>query len=248
LLITLPILIKILRVTNVIIFTTVLSRDISSPNGAIKFQTDFAEKPYLKIEWMGAAVDNAYASVLFLWTLWHRRKAHNVSGASSIGRGSFSRRLAIIFWMAVSSFALPFLFSIAQVIVVFQPSGTVSPSIINQIVLVNTSLAVVCVVFATVWAESRAWMENRADRSVGSSYGLSHSSGYTASGEEKGRISKTVANRQRQTLELQQLHLDRALPGEMKLSAGATYSEVHPLELKPSAGSSVSVAAAKAQV
>lgn len=58
-LITLPILLKILRVTNLIIFTTILAHAIASPNGAVKFQTEWSEKPYLKIEWLSAAVDNA---------------------------------------------------------------------------------------------------------------------------------------------------------------------------------------------
>jgi len=247
-LIALPILLKILRVTNLIIFTTILAHAIASP---VKFQTEWSEKPFLKIEWLSAAVDNAYASSLFLWTLWHRRKAHSTSGVTSFGRGSFSRRLAVIFWMAVSSFALPFLFSIAQVIVVFQPKGAVSPAIINQIVLVNTSLAVVGVVFATVWAESRAWMEDRAERGPSSSYGLSHNSGYTASSDEKGRLG--IAHRQHQALELQQLERHRLHdrgPAGQTISTTSTFSTVHPLELKSAVDSesTVSVTIPKVQV
>lgn len=137
--------------------------------------------------------------------------------------------------MAVSSFALPFLFSIAQVIVVLQPTGKVKPAIINQIVLVNTSLAVVGVVFATVWAESRAWMDDRTEHGPGSSYGVSHSSGgYTASSDEKGRLSK--AQRKQQELELQHLERhrqnERALAGQTISTTSTAYSNAHPLELK----------------
>lgn len=154
--------------------------------------------------------------------------------------------------MAVSSFALPFLFSIAQVVVVLQPTGKVSPAIINQIVLVNTSLAVVGVVFATVWAESRAWMDDRTEHGPGSSYGMSHSSGYTASSDEKGRISK--AQRKQQELELQQLerhrHNDRSLAGQTISTTSTTYSTAHPLDLKSGMDteSTESVVIPKAQV
>lgn len=50
---------------------------------------------------------------------------------------------------ALSNFLIPSVFSIAQLIVVYR---NVNVLIVNEIVLVNTMLAVFGVVFATVWA------------------------------------------------------------------------------------------------
>jgi hypothetical protein len=51
------------------------------------------------------------------------------------------------------------LFSLAQIIVVFQ---NVDVMIVNDIVLVNTSIAVIGVVFATVWAGTSHWAQDRS--------------------------------------------------------------------------------------
>ena len=51
--------------------------------------------------------------------------------------------------IALSNFIIPSLFSIAQLVVVYR---NVDVLIVNEIVLVNTMLAVFGVVFATVWA------------------------------------------------------------------------------------------------
>jgi hypothetical protein len=60
-------------------------------------------------------------------------------------------RLQTLFWIALSNFTIPALFSVAQIIVIYRE---VNPVIINQIILANTSIAVIGVVFATVWAGS----------------------------------------------------------------------------------------------
>lgn len=72
---------------------------------------------------------------------------------------TFAQRLRVIFWLAIYSFAFPLLFSIAQLVIIFHLS--VSPSTMNEIILANTSVAVIGVVFATVWVESEAWIEER---------------------------------------------------------------------------------------
>jgi hypothetical protein len=54
-------------------------------------------------------------------------------------------------YIAITNFVFPVLFSLVQIIIVY---CEVNPVVVNDIVLVNTSIAVIGVVFATVWAGS----------------------------------------------------------------------------------------------
>lgn len=62
--------------------------------------------------------------------------------------------------IALSNFMIPSLFSIAQLVVVYR---NVNVLIVNEIVLVNTMLAVFGVVFATVWAGNAGRREAQMD-------------------------------------------------------------------------------------
>lgn len=117
--------------------------------------------------WSSSINSSRYASSVFLWTLWSKRKNKHGSVTSSVKRKlqlhlrkfrlipllqvSFRMRLQTLFWIALSNFTIPALFSVAQIIVIYRE---VNPVIINQIILANTSIAVIGVVFATVWAGS----------------------------------------------------------------------------------------------
>ena len=54
---------------------------------------------------------------------------------------------------------VPVLFSLAQIIVVYRD---VDLLVVNDIVLVNTSVAVIGVVFATVWVDTGHWARDRS--------------------------------------------------------------------------------------
>jgi len=54
-------------------------------------------------------------------------------------------------YIAATNFVFPVLFSLVQLIIVYQEVNTV---IVNEIVFVNTSIAVIGVVFASIWAGS----------------------------------------------------------------------------------------------
>lgn len=59
LLTALPILLKVARLINLIIFIKVLVDAARGPLGAENFAIVWATKPYLKIEWSAQVVDNA---------------------------------------------------------------------------------------------------------------------------------------------------------------------------------------------
>ncbi|KIJ69980.1 hypothetical protein HYDPIDRAFT_104649 [Hydnomerulius pinastri MD-312] len=146
----LPITLKIGRFINLIMFVVALAKAANRPNPGAAFANLWLTAPYLKIEWFAQLIDNIYASTVFLWTLRARNKGRR--GSVSINsKLSFTKRLQTLFWIAVSNFVFPALFSVAQIIVVYR---AVDPVAINQICLANTSIAVIGVVFATVWAGS----------------------------------------------------------------------------------------------
>jgi len=148
--IALPVVLKIARFVNLVMFIVALAKAANGPNPEVAFQTLWLTAPYLKIEWFCQLVDNVYASTLFLWKIGIQTKAGG--GAVSVNsKLSFTKRLKTLFWIALSNFVFPALFSIAQIIVVYRAADLV---VINQIVLANTSIAVIGVVFATVWAGS----------------------------------------------------------------------------------------------
>lgn len=79
---------------------------------------------------------------------------------------SFADTFKTLFWVAATNFVFPVLFSLTQIIVVY---CNIDGLTINDIVLVNTSIAVIGVVFATVWAGTTNWTQNRSQTAIGAS-------------------------------------------------------------------------------
>ncbi|KAH7916299.1 hypothetical protein BJ138DRAFT_1108944 [Hygrophoropsis aurantiaca] len=150
-LVTLPVIMKIARVINLFLFIAALTNAAKGSNAPAVFAGLWLHAPYLKIEWFAQLIDNSYASIVFMWTLHTRNKSRRESATVSISKLSFGKRLKTLFWIALSNFVIPALFSLAQIIVVYR---SIDPVVINQICLANTSVAVIGVVFATVWAGS----------------------------------------------------------------------------------------------
>lgn len=71
---------------------------------------------------------------------------------------SFADTVRTLFWVAATNFVVPVLFSLVQIIVVYRD---VNVFVVNDIVLVNTSIAVIGVVFATVWAGTTHWTQTQ---------------------------------------------------------------------------------------
>lgn len=159
-----------------------------------------------------------YASAFFIYKIWlHRKERRSVGTGSSRSTslssfspsyppldmlypptdpslahiliyritGSFTRRLRHIFWIALTNFVIPALFTLVQIIVVY--SGA-DPTTLNDIVLVNTNLAVVGVVFASIWAGSysRGW-RGSSDTYTGPGQAYSPSMSIAMEGRAGGR-------------------------------------------------------------
>ena len=73
---------------------------------------------------------------------------------------SFGYRLKVLFYIATTNFVVPALFSLIQIITLYRETDQ---EVTNDIVLVNTNISVILVVFASIWAGSWARSEEIAD-------------------------------------------------------------------------------------
>ncbi|KAG1727129.1 hypothetical protein EDB19DRAFT_1643194 [Suillus lakei] len=160
----LPTLLKIARLVNMIMFIKVLADAARGPTGSENLAVVWATTPYLKIEWSAQVVDNAYASIAFLWAI-RLRRIHRSSVASEVSprRTTFGQRLRTLLYISVSNFVFPSLLSLAQLVVVYKNVYVLT---VNEIVLVNTMVAVIGVVFATVWAGSVNYQDEKTEPGV----------------------------------------------------------------------------------
>ncbi|KAK1235433.1 hypothetical protein PQX77_001346 [Marasmius sp. AFHP31] len=166
-LIALPLLLKVGRVINLLMFIKVLADAARAPDAAARIGKLWLVAPYLKIEWFMQLFDNIYASGFFLWRLHlHQRETRETDSFAiySRTRVSFGERLKYLFWIAVSNFIFPMLFSLVQIVIVYREVNFV---IVNDIILANTMIAVIGVVFATVWAGSSHWKNTSLSASNG---------------------------------------------------------------------------------
>lgn len=161
LIITLPVLLKIGRFINLVLLSKTLVALSSGPNAEATILQKWAHAPYIKIEWFGQLIDVSYASSLFLYKIWlHRKDRGQVDSDGGNNKVSFGYRLKVLFYIATTNFVVPALFSLIQIITLYRETDQ---EVTNDIVLVNTNISVILVVFASIWAGSWARSEEIAD-------------------------------------------------------------------------------------
>ncbi|KAH9885760.1 hypothetical protein C8Q73DRAFT_669351 [Cubamyces lactineus] len=151
-----PLLLKVARIINLGLFIKALAdatKDPATANMLIARIWEYA--PYLKIEWFAQLFDNSYASGFFLYRL----VLHNKESSRVMSRKTSEYTIRTLVWVAATNFVVPVLFSLAQIVVVYRGIDVL---IVNDIVLVNTSVAVIGVVFATVWAGTEHWASDQS--------------------------------------------------------------------------------------
>ncbi|KAK7043769.1 hypothetical protein VNI00_008381 [Paramarasmius palmivorus] len=168
---------KVARIVNLSIFWADF---VPSTSGFGRLQVDarFAwyftgnELPWQKIEMIFLIVDNCHTSAFILWRLWgsgyaspefgalgKTEKLHINTTSSEIDESGRSAATAInpvqrLFYLALSSFILPCVFSITLVIVLFVKKDFYMGA---YIFVTNLYLEIICVLIATIWAgKSRA--------------------------------------------------------------------------------------------
>ncbi|GJE96288.1 hypothetical protein PsYK624_124820 [Phanerochaete sordida] len=160
LILAIPVLLKIARVINLCLFIKALADATKDPATAnVLIARIWESAPYLKIEWFAQLFDNSYASGFFLYRLMLHSKEANRVMSRKTSESSFTDTVRTLLWVAATNFVVPVLFSLAQIIVVYRG---VDVLVVNDIVLVNTSVAVIGVVFATVWAGTAHWAHDQS--------------------------------------------------------------------------------------
>nr|GAT56739.1 predicted protein [Mycena chlorophos] len=150
------VLFKIARITNLAMFFTKFSADIMVPDATTaisSFEGLWEHAPYAKIEWLLQArtlltikllTNLSWASALFLWKLGTRTEVMSSHTTSSGGD-----RLKNLFYLALSTFVFPCMFSIAQIIIVFRDDDFFIGA---YLFVTNLYIEIIGVLMATIWA------------------------------------------------------------------------------------------------
>ncbi|KAJ7693216.1 hypothetical protein B0H17DRAFT_839329, partial [Mycena rosella] len=149
-----PIIFKLLRVANLMIFIikwTRLIKDYETPilAGQVLWGSD---EPWTRIEWFSQVFDNFYASVLFILRLQQGRYV-NENTALFLNLNldvlaSHGSRLRSLFFIALGNFVFPCLLSLIQLIFLFRGRQFLDGT---YVFLTNCYVEIIGVLLATIW-------------------------------------------------------------------------------------------------
>ncbi|KAG6909187.1 hypothetical protein DXG01_001701 [Tephrocybe rancida] len=149
-----PVTVKCARLTCVTLFLHNIGQArTDGPGGIFTVVGGFwYRNPYLVAEWSLQIADNLYCTLFFLWKL---RKFYNGEHNNKLTRNkTLLARLRSIFAIALANFVFPLFMNIAQLILVLRdvhyPRGA-------EILMANLYVAIIGLLFATVWAGRNAW-------------------------------------------------------------------------------------------
>ncbi|VDB96712.1 unnamed protein product [Peniophora sp. CBMAI 1063] len=148
-----PLLLNTGRLANAIVYTVQFARAVKNGVGGIDMLGPFvnANRASFEVELVCQIVADMWASGLFLSRFCGLPSLWPSTGSN------LSRKLATLFWLSATSFVLPVLLSIAELITYFV-SHYDAVAYIQQ---VNYHFTVISVVFATVWAFEETWQDER---------------------------------------------------------------------------------------
>ncbi|KAG6909190.1 hypothetical protein DXG01_001704 [Tephrocybe rancida] len=149
-----PITVKCARLTCVTLFLYNVGRTSTDGPGDIftVVESFWYRNPYLVAEWSLQIADNLYCTLFFLWKL---RKFYNGEHNRRPARDkTLLARLRSIFAIALANFVFPLFMNVAQLILVLRdvhyPRG-------SEVLISNLYVAIIGLLFATVWAGGNAW-------------------------------------------------------------------------------------------
>ncbi|KAJ7493755.1 hypothetical protein FB451DRAFT_1360475 [Mycena latifolia] len=162
LLLAFPIIIKVARfVVNV--FFCVLWGKVVLRGFSNSFYTIEAFPRWLfPLQYFLELFDNSYVSFLFLWRLGLPNQSSFIEG-TAMGRVTFDKsnqsyasKLQTLFWIAATNFIFPLIFGLIQIITAYRARENLLPQTVG---LVNTYVAIISTVFATVWSSTSSLKE-----------------------------------------------------------------------------------------
>ncbi|KAH7924760.1 hypothetical protein BV22DRAFT_1012674 [Leucogyrophana mollusca] len=147
-----PVLIKIGRLINIIIFLTYYSRIYTSADAGGGEILLTSRLPSIKIEWFLQMFDNVFSSALFLWRVNHQRLFDK--------NQTVSQKVKHLFWISTSNFVFPVILSVVQITIYMVNADNYL--LVLYVEQVNFHFTIITagknqIVFATVWAAEGRW-------------------------------------------------------------------------------------------
>ncbi|KAI0052730.1 hypothetical protein FA95DRAFT_1259358 [Auriscalpium vulgare] len=153
-----PVILKIGRLINAVIFMDNYARNIhtllaaqTGPAGGSILET--SHLPSVKIEWSCQLFDDVYSSGIFIVQMYRQGALQNHIHCSR------TRQIKSLFWICTSTFVFPVVLGVIQLCVyITSPKNYLLALYVQE---VNFHFTIIGVVFATVWAAEGRWAAAR---------------------------------------------------------------------------------------
>ncbi|KAJ7493716.1 hypothetical protein FB451DRAFT_448267 [Mycena latifolia] len=162
LLLALPFALKVARAAVIITFTVRWGKLVL---GGFSNQFDVLKafpRTLFKVQYLLELFDNSYVSFLFLWRLGMSSQSRFIEG-TAVGEGNlsnstqtFASKLQTLFWIAATNFVFPLIFGLIQIVTACAGTDIILSVAVG---MVNTYVAIISTVFATVWSSTSSLKE-----------------------------------------------------------------------------------------
>ncbi|KIK55977.1 hypothetical protein GYMLUDRAFT_87461 [Collybiopsis luxurians FD-317 M1] len=155
----LPVIVKSGRFIAVVLYLNSFTHTSGRlPNVLLAAESTWPRNPYIMTEWSLQMVDNLYASSFFLYKLWLIQRP--TSNTVMIRSKSLLLHLRSLFLIALGNFIFPVIMNIASIVLIAR-----DPSFTNgsYVLLSNNYVAILGVVFATIWTRKQNWNRGTND-------------------------------------------------------------------------------------
>ncbi|KAI0319682.1 hypothetical protein OF83DRAFT_1169970 [Amylostereum chailletii] len=147
----LPVLMKIGRITNGVVYIVWLANKLETGTGDISATISKIVAPGVQPAWFLALFDNMYTSIAFLIKLYGGsiggiRRAHM--------NKTVAQNIFALFWIASFNFVFPVLFNVALLVLYGDTTRYTAAACVEEVTVYAN---IIGVVFATVWATGNRW-------------------------------------------------------------------------------------------
>ncbi|KAF9448442.1 hypothetical protein P691DRAFT_800828 [Macrolepiota fuliginosa MF-IS2] len=155
-----PLIVKCARLAVVVVYVVLFVRKTrNAPSVFTAAESIWERNPLILSEWTLQMLDNAYASLFFLYRIWEFRRSRQLEG-HQVKSNSFLSYLRSLFLVALGNLVFPVIMNIAAIVLMASDPSYITGS---QVLMANNYVAIIGVVFATIWARKQSW--NREGRS-----------------------------------------------------------------------------------
>ncbi|KAJ7227930.1 hypothetical protein C8J57DRAFT_1713863 [Mycena rebaudengoi] len=157
-----PVAVKITRIVLTVIFGVQFGKLLVS-GYSVEYDLLKRFRTLFEVLFIMELLDNSYMSALFLWRLrMHREEGKTLGRVSTLVdyKETFTSKLQTLFWIVSTNFIFPLIFGVIQIITIFVREDIVLPVALG---MVNSFVAIISTVFATIWSSTLSFKEAIAD-------------------------------------------------------------------------------------